>query len=138
MESRPMLRAALAGAAYFAVVFAAGFVLGTLRVLVLGPRLGESGAVLLELPIILGIAWLACRRLVRRCDVPPAPSARATMGAIALATLLIAELGFSVLAFGRTLAEHLQHYRELPALLGLAGQLAYAAFPMLQGAGRSR
>lgn len=56
-----MMRAALAGLAYFTLVFAAGFGLGTLRVLALAPILGEGGAVLLELPIILAIAWMACR-----------------------------------------------------------------------------
>ncbi|HVS16996.1 MAG TPA: hypothetical protein VMT18_00245 [Planctomycetota bacterium] len=36
-----MKRVLLAGAPHFALVFAAGFALGTLRVLVLAPRLGE-------------------------------------------------------------------------------------------------
>lgn len=42
-------RAAAAGIGYFGVVFAVGFVLGTARVMVVAPRLGETGAVAAEL-----------------------------------------------------------------------------------------
>jgi len=127
-----MMRAAWAGLAYFGVVFAAGFALGTLRVLVLAPRLGESASVLLELPIILAVSWVVCRRLVTRIAVPKAPSARLAMGGIALGALLVAEAGVSVLGFGRTLSAHLEQYRQLPALIGLAGQVAFALFPIIQ------
>ena len=127
-----MMRAALAGLAYFGVVFAAGFALGTLRVLVLAPRLGEIAAVLLELPIILAMSWVACRWLVTRFDVPKMLSARLVMGGVALAVLLVAEIGVSAFGFGRSLSAHLEQYRRLPALIGLAGQVAFALFPIIQ------
>jgi len=134
LRDRSILRAATAGLAYFALVFAAGFALGTLRVVVLTPRLGDPAtAVLLELPVMLGLSWMACRWLIARLDVPTAVSARLVMGGSAFATLMVAELGVSVLAFGRTLPAHLEHYRQLPTLLGLAGQMAFAVFPVIQG-----
>ena len=55
-----------AGLAYFAVVFAAGFVLGTLRVLVVAPHLGEIAAVVAELPIMLAVSWIICGWLLGR------------------------------------------------------------------------
>jgi subtilisin len=55
-----MTNAFKAGAAYFAVVFMAGFMLGVLRVVVLVPRFGETAAVLAELPVILLISWIVC------------------------------------------------------------------------------
>ena len=53
-----------AGLAYFAIVFVIGFVLGLIRVPFLVPLLGKLTAVLIELPIILTLAWLICRQLV--------------------------------------------------------------------------
>lgn len=128
----PVFPAALAAIAYFGAVFAAGFVLGTARVFVLLPRLGETAAIALELPIMLALSWIACRGLVARFEVPATLAARLAMGGLAFALLMIAELGVSTLLFGRSLGAHLDHYRQLPALLGLAGQIAFALFPVAQ------
>jgi ABC-type uncharacterized transport system permease subunit len=125
-----------AAIAYFAPVFAAGFVLGTLRVLVLAPWVGETIAVLAELPVMLALSWVACRWAAARFGVRATWAARLTMGGAAFALLGLAETALAVLAFGRPLSEHWTHYREMPALLGLAGQLAFAIFPALQGARR--
>jgi len=130
--NRPLVRAAIAGLTYFGAVFAAGFALGTLRVLVLMPRLGEALAVGLELPIMLALSWFACRWLVARFGVPEMLIARLVMGTLAFAILMLAELGVSTLAFGRSVSAHLDHYRELSAMLGLAGQIAFAMFPIIQ------
>lgn len=46
-----MTAALSAGIAYFAMAFPLGFVLGAVRVLLLARRIGETAAVLLELPI---------------------------------------------------------------------------------------
>ena len=66
-----MRPALVAGALYFIVLFAAGFVLGALRVLWLAPQLGVLLALLIELPIMLVFAWFAALALARRCEVPP-------------------------------------------------------------------
>jgi hypothetical protein len=55
------------------------------------------------------------------------------MGAIAFVVLLVAEIAVSVLGFGRSLSAQLEQYRQLPALIGLAGQVVFAAFPIIQG-----
>jgi hypothetical protein len=130
MATRGNLHAAKAGLAYFLVVFAAGFAIGVLRVLFATPRLGETVAVLFELPFMLALSWLACRWLVTSFGVGPALSSRAAMGGVALVLLLAAEFGIASLAFERALADHLQYYRGLPTLLGLVGLIAFAAFPM--------
>ena len=132
MDAHSLRSAVLAGLTYFAVVFAAGFALGTLRVLVLVPRLGEDASVLLELPVMLTLSWMASRRLVALFGVSPAVGARLLMGGLAFAMLMTAELGISVFGFRRTFAEHVATYQQIPALFGLAAQIIFAALPAIQ------
>lgn len=119
-----------AGFRYFIGVFAIGFVLGSVRTLLLVPRLGDTAAVLLELPVMIAAAWIICKRLLRRHRLTSGGAA--IMGAAAFALLMLAESGLSILLFRRNLLEHLSLYAEAAHLLGLAGQLAFAAFPWLQ------
>jgi hypothetical protein len=134
-----MAAALRAGVLYFAIVFAVGFVLGTIRVLVVIPRFGETNAVLIELPVMLALSWIACASLVRRFAVPPRLDARVVMGGVAFALLMSAEAGVSMFGFGRTFAEHFAVYQTAGAQLGLAAQIAFALFPLLQAMiGRGR
>lgn len=126
-----MRKALIAGGLYFAAVFALGFLLGTLRVLVVAPRLGEMGAVLLELPIMLAASWLVCGALMARFEVG-ARGTRAVMSAVALILLLIAEPVGAMLLFGRTPGELLESYRTGVAVLGLVSQIAFVLFPLFR------
>ena len=114
---------------YALTVFAAGFLLGTFRVLWLAPRLGPTAAVALELPLILAVAWIACRRTAT--SVPTTPRARLAMGGIAFLLLMAAEALIGT-AFGRGLAAQIRELTTAAGLLGLAGQIAFALFPLLQ------
>jgi hypothetical protein len=80
-----------AGVLYFALVFAAGFGLGIMRVFWIVPHLGERTAELLEMPLMLGVMIMAARWIVHRLAIPPTRSARLGMGGVALGLLLAAE-----------------------------------------------
>lgn len=125
-----MGRIAAAGAAYFGLVFAAGFALGTIRTLFLLPALGALPAVALEMPIILTICWVAAGWVTRRW--PMGAMARLAVGLLAFALLMAAEVGVSLYGLGRSWAGHLAHYHSLAGALGLAGQGAFAVFPLLR------
>ena len=127
-----MGKAIRAGALYFALVFALGFVLGTIRTLFLEPSLGNLAAALIELPVMLAAAWAICGWVLRRTAVPPRTSERLAMGATAFLLLMIAELAVSVLLLGRTPAGHLATYRLFDKQLGLAAQLLFALFPLIR------
>jgi len=78
-----------AGLVYFALVFAAGFVLGAIRVPLLEPRFGERAAQLIEMPIMLAVVYLAAGRVVRR---GVAGERWLAVGGVALGLLVAAEL----------------------------------------------
>ncbi|MBP6013433.1 MAG: hypothetical protein KBA31_14505 [Alphaproteobacteria bacterium] len=129
-----MERAMRAGGAYFLVVFAIGFVLGTIRTLFVIPRFGETNAILVELPVMLAASWIACIWLVRRFAVSTALRDRLAMGVVAFALLMLGELSVSMYGFGRTAADHVASYRTLGAQLGLAAQVLFALMPIAQAA----
>jgi len=134
--------AVFSGFAYFALVFAIGFLLGALRILVLSRHLGDVLAVLTELPMMLAASWIVCAWLISRFAVPTGLAPRAAMGGVAFCLLMVAEIGVSVLGFERSISEHFASYRRMASLLGLTGQFAFALFPVIQswvqmgGAGR--
>lgn len=126
-----MPNALTAGVVYFAVVFCAAFALGVLRTLVIAPAIGEMAAVLIEVPIVLALSWIVCGRVLRRIPVPQAMG-RIVMGIAAFTLLMVAELLLSILIGHRTVAEHFALFRTAPVLIGLVGQVGFAAFPLGQ------
>ena len=126
-----MARIIKAALAYFVTVFGLGFLLGTVRVLLIIPRIGETAAVLLEVPVMLAASWVAARWCVRRFAVPARVAPRLAMGFLAFALVMVAELALALLLFGQSAAQHFNAYRHFAGAMGLAAQLGYALFPAL-------
>lgn len=122
-------RSFAAGAAYFGVVFALGFMVGTLRVLVVEPRLGATASVSVEVPFMLLASWMVARHLVARFDLGRLRK-KLVMGVTGLVLLLAAETALGV-AFGQPIGEQLATYGTLRGILNLVGQLGFAAMPLL-------
>lgn len=120
-----------AGGLYFALVFATGFVLGTIRVLWTVPRFGERRAELLEEPLMLVAVILAARWTVRRLAVPPAPLIRLAVGLIALALLLVAELAIARPLRGLSLSEYVKGRDPVAGAVYLIMLAVFAAMPAL-------
>ena len=127
-----MARSLTAGAAYFAIVFAIGFVLGTIRTLWVSSHIGELRAVIIELPIILAASWLVCGWIISRTSLSYKLAERAIMGAVAFALLMTAEISLSVFAFGNDWSEHLAKIASTVGAIGLLGQLTFAAMPLFR------
>ena len=132
-----MRTALIAGLWYFAGAFCAGFALGVVRVLLLEPQLGPMIAALIEIPVMLAGLWLFCGFCVRRLDVPAATPARLAMGGAALMLLLGAETLLG-LGLGQGIPSQIAAYSTPAKLLGLAAQIAFAAFPLAQALMRTR
>jgi hypothetical protein len=92
--SKPRGRIVRAAATYFALVFGTGFVLGTVRVPFLVPRYGVRTAELLEMSLMLVAIVISARFVVRRFELASAGGRAAlAVGGLALACLIVAELG---------------------------------------------
>lgn len=130
-----MRRSIVAGLAYFTVVFAFAFAIGVVRVLLVAPRLGETVAVLLELPLVLAASWWCCGVLVRHFPVAPRLIDRSVMGGLAFVVLQAAEGLLAVFVFGRSPAAYLAAFATLAGQLGLAGQIGFALIPLVRRRG---
>ena len=125
-------RALIAGAAYFAIVFVVGFVLGSVRTLIIVPQIGVLRATLLEAPLMLAASWFACGRILAIWKPPPRISLRLLMGATAFALLMAAEFVLAMTIFGLTPAQYGASFSTLAAQIGLATQIAFALLPLLR------
>ena len=133
----------MSSAAYFAVVFGAGFVFGTVRVTWLVPTVGVRVAELTELPLMLAVVFFAARWVNRRFLTERDQSARLIVGVVGFALLLLAELILGMTLGGLTPKEvFLNHdpvsgtayhlslcvFALMPWCLGRAGRRGAASF----------
>lgn len=113
---------------YFALVFTAGFLLGTVRVLFIVPKLGARTSELLEAPLMLLVSWMAARWVVRRLAVAPGLPGRLGMGGLALVFMLAAEFGLVLWLRGISLR---QYFATRDPVAGAVYYIALGVFAML-------
>ena len=101
-DSNTSMKLFTSSAVYFAIVFGAGFVFGTVRVMWLVPTVGVRVAELTELPLMLAVVFFAARWVNRRFLTERDQSARLIVGVVAFALLLLAELILGVTLGGLT------------------------------------
>jgi hypothetical protein len=119
-------------ALYAAIVFALGFVMGTLRILFLAPVVGELAAVVVEVPVMLVLSWVVAsrifpgRRLTREQGVE--------IGLASFLLLQLAESGLSGFFGPYSYTDNvLVYWGDLttPRLVGLLGQVLFALLPLI-------
>jgi type IV secretory pathway TrbD component len=120
-----------AGVLYFALVFGAGFVLGTIRTLWVVPRVGTRTAELMETPIMLVVTIVAARWIVHRLAVPSLASSRLGMGVIALGLMLVAEFGLVLWLRGLSIREYLATRDPVSGAVYYAVLGVFAVMPFL-------
>lgn len=109
-----MTRAFAAAALYFAIVFAIGFGLGPVRVLLLEPMVGNTVAVLIEAPFLLAAIGWAARYVPRRTKISPVPPDLLVMGGSAAVLVLLADFAIGLPLRGITMADEF-NYLVTPA-----------------------
>lgn len=121
------------GSLYFSVVFGVGFVLGTIRVLGLVPRLGERTAELMEAPLMLLAIVLAARWIARRSGSPKSSFGLLAVGCLALALLLATELSVVLSLRGLTFEEYVRGRDPFAFGVYVFLLLLFAVMPLLMG-----
>lgn len=122
---------ARAGLQFGLFAFVLGFALGTVRVLLIAPQLGEAAAVALELPVMLAACWWWAGRIVRHYR-PARTSAALAVGAMGFGVVLLGEFLVGTLLFGMSPEGWLASLTKPAAQLGLAAQLLLIIMPMLR------
>ncbi|WP_242101604.1 hypothetical protein [Lysobacter sp. M2-1] len=128
------MRTLKAGALYFVLVFGAGFVLGSIRVPFLVPRLGARFAELLEMPVMLAVVFMAARYVIRRYALADRRT-RLLMGTIALVLLASAELLLAFLMTGASPSAYVASRDPVSGSAFLAMLVLFAVLPALLPSG---
>ena len=122
------MRILKAGTFYFVLVFGTGFLLGMIRVPFLVPRLGVRAAELIEMPLMLvAIIW-AAGYIIRLFALPSIRTVRLSVGLLALALAVIAELSFALLLQGQSAV---QYVASRDAVSGTAYLITLALFALM-------
>jgi hypothetical protein len=120
-----------AGVLYFAVVFGMGFLLASLRLFWLVPRVGTRKAKWLELPMMLVVSGLAASWLVERFAVPATLMSRLGLGSFALGLLRVAEFTLGRWLRGLPLQEYLAQRDPVAGTVYYLALAGFAPMPWL-------
>lgn len=114
---------------YFGIVFAFGFALGAIRVLLLVPYLGEENSELLEVPFMIFVCYLSARYVVTLAGDRSTAPQMVVVGILALLYLLAVE--FSAVLWLRELsvAEYLNSKYSVAGIAYVVSLVLYTTFP---------
>lgn len=129
--AEPVANSLIIGLRYYAIVFSIAFALGVARTLVIAPAIGVTIAVLLEVPLLVVVSWLAARRQLKDCLLEPWQ--RAMAGGLAFALTIASEVILAQLLRGQTIADWAGDVARPLGLIGLAGQLVFGLIPIFAG-----
>ena len=119
-----------AGLVYFAAVFGFAFLTGIARTLVLAPAIGATMAVIVEVPLILVVSWVAARWVVARYALETS-SDRAVAGGIAFVLLMDSEMVLAAALSGESPRQWAASLIAVPGMIGFAGQILFALMPLV-------
>lgn len=126
--------AILTGLVYFVIIFGFAFAMGVGRTLVIAPLLGETAAVLLEIPILVIASSFVARRITSNRFFTFRQLL--SIGAIAFTLTMVSEALLADVIRGQSIPQWTASLTKPLGLIGLGGQLISAMMPTLQGGGR--
>ena len=128
-----MIRRSLrAGAVYFLLLYALGFLLGAMRELLLAPRLGVVVASAIEaIPMFTAILHFA-PLIARRFGILPKSGGRMLMGFFGLTLLIGAEIAMTRAMRGLSPGQWLAHFASFEGAIYAVLLACFAAMPWLR------
>ncbi|MCO6186787.1 hypothetical protein [Rhizobium sp. L1K21] len=121
-------------ALYVLIVFAIGCMFAAIRIFLLEPAIGPLWAVVVEVPVMVVLSYLACGPLVRRWW-PLDGEKGIEIGIAAFILLQLLESGLTGLVGPEPYLDNILIYwgdLSAPRLVGLVGQLLFAAMPFVR------
>lgn len=128
-----MMRLVKVSVIYFALVFGTGFILGTIRVLWLVPRLGVRKSEFLELPLMILVTVIAARWINRRFLSKDSSTGRLWVGWVSFGLLVAAELAIGIGMQGRSFFEILIDRDPISGAVYYGSLILFAIMPWLVG-----
>jgi hypothetical protein len=116
---------------YFTIVFGTGFLLGTVRVLLIVPRIGVRAAELIETPVMLLVSALAARWILRQFPNIRGSAESLSVGLIAVVLLLAAELAVGVFLFHLSITDALVKTDPVLAVAYYCTLCLYSLLPFI-------
>ncbi|GHA03230.1 hypothetical protein GCM10008090_10280 [Arenicella chitinivorans] len=116
-------------AIYFIVVFSFGFVLGTIRVLLLVPNLGEQTAELIEAPFMVLVSFMAACFIRNLSKEKLNSNDLLLVGFLALGYLLAVELSVVLWVRELSVSEFVQSRYSIAGIAYLVSLILYSLFP---------
>lgn len=121
-----------AALAYFGIVFGAGFLLGSIRVPLLVPRIGERYAELAEMPLMFVVIFLAAGHVLSRFSRIRTTGSCFLVGFIALTMLVLAEFLLAVAMAGRGVGTYIASRDPVSGSVYLGMLVLFAVMPVLR------
>ncbi len=120
-----------AGTFYFAIVFAAGFIMSPLRVFFLIPEFGIKTAELVVLPIMLLIIIFSASWIMHRFNLPGRSASSIITGIIALGLMLLAEFSVVLKVQDLSISDYLLNKDPVSSIVYYVTLGAFATMPFI-------
>jgi hypothetical protein len=119
------------GLTYGALMFGVGFVLGTVRQLLVLPHTGLTLALAIEVPVIVATSALVAQWIVRRRGMSSESFGYVVTGLVGLMTLLAAEEILSRILNGRSVFAVWADFPAMAFFINLVGLTLFTLMPWI-------
>ena len=131
-QTAPRRRLVGAAMLYFLIVFAAGLLMGPVRVLWLEPVLGSFFAVLCETPLLVLAMWLGAGLAPAMMRLEGGAGAYLALGLIALVLQLLADMAVGFGLRGMVVQDQVAYFSTPAGFVYAASLALFALMPVLR------